>query len=691
VATVLARALLDRKIRRRAIVRATEIGIVAVLYFAVAKASLAFASINPSATPVWPPTGLALGLALVRGYRVIPAIFVGAFAVNLTIAWSPATSFLIAAGNSLEAFLGAFMLNRWLAGPSAFETPLGIAKFALVVAAVATPISATIGVLSLAVARLAELSSVPAVWATWWLGDLAGAVMVAPVIVLWANALQEPLERSNDAERPAIILLAAAVGILAFSPLLPAVAGRNALAFLAVLPLLWAALRRGPKDTALAALILSVFAVWGVAAGRGPFVQSTENESFLLVITFIVSTTLPSLALSAAVASRNRLLKQTQEELYQAQKLEALGQLTGGVAHDFNNLLMVISSGLRLLDRNNDRNRRADIVKSMQQAVDRGATLIRQLLAFARREELHPKLVDVASQIREMEELLQRTLGHNIEIELSVAPTIWPVNVDPTGLELVIINLAVNARDAMPRGGKLRIGARNVTAEKSDFGGFVAITVSDTGTGMSPEVQRRAVEPFFTTKGPGRGTGLGLSQVFGFITQSGGTVQIESETGRGTTVTLTLPKASGDVHLETPFPVPMKTASEEGAVLIVEDDDSVATMVCELIDDLGYRSIRVATAREALDALEQGRSEFDIVFTDIMMPGTMNGIDLARAVRQRLPDLPIVLTTAYAGLAEMPDTEFCVLYKPYGPEQLRQTFAKARRWNSHSPTARLDR
>ena len=254
--------------RRRTILGSTEIGLITILYFALAKASLAFASINPSATPVWPPTGLALGLTLVRGYRVVPAIFVGAFTVNLTIAWTPATSFSIATGNSLEAFLGAFILNKWLAGPSAFESPLGIAKFALVVAGVATPISATIGVLSLAAAGLAQSSSVPAVWATWWLGDLAGAVMVAPVIVLWADAMQEPREWPNEAETLAIVLLAAIVGMLAFSPLLSAVAGRNALAFLAVLPLLWAALRRGQKDTALAALILSIFAVWGVRQGE---------------------------------------------------------------------------------------------------------------------------------------------------------------------------------------------------------------------------------------------------------------------------------------------------------------------------------------------------------------------------------------------------------------------------------------
>jgi CheY-like chemotaxis protein len=196
---------------------------------------------------------------------------------------------------------------------------------------------------------------------------------------------------------------------------------------------------------------------------------------------------------------------------------------------------------------------------------------------------------------------------------------------------------------------------------------------------MSPEARLRAVEPFFTTKGPGRGTGLGLSQVFGFITQSGGTLEIESEIGRGTRITLTLPKAAREFHPETAVLAPTKAPSEEGAVLVVEDDDSVAAVVCEMIVNLGYRTVRVGTAGEALEALEQGQSTFDIIFSDIMMPGTMNGIDLARAVRQRIPGLPIVLTTGYAGLAASVDTEFSVLHKPYGPEQLRQTLAKARR------------
>ena len=245
-----------------------------------------------------------------------------------------------------------------------------------------------------------------------------------------------------------------------------------------------------------------MFAVWGAAVARGPFIQPTLDESFLLVIAFIVSTTLPSLMLSAAVSSRNLILEQTQEELFQAQKLEAIGQLTGGVAHDFNNLLMILSASLRMLDRPSQVDRRAEIMKSMHHAIDRGANLIRQLLAFSRRETLHPEVIDVAERVAGMDELLQRTLGTAIRVKLKFPPDLWLIEVDPTQLELVILNLAVNARDAMPQGGSLIVRAKNIQASETNPGEFVSIRVSDTGTGMTPDVQARAFEPFYTTKGP---------------------------------------------------------------------------------------------------------------------------------------------------------------------------------------------
>lgn len=654
-----------------------ELVLVGILYFALAKASLVFASVHPSSSPIWPPTGLAVGLVLVRGYRILPAIFVAAFIANLTTAGSPATSVVIALGNSLEAYIAALLLNRWAAGAEAFESPLGIAKFVAIVTVLSTPISATIGVTALSLAGYAPWNDFVTIWATWWLGDLAGAVLVAPAVVLWAQRLpkKEPLEKIEEA---IIVLVAITIGAIAFSPLLNHQSSRNALAFLAVLPLLWAALRQGQRETATVALILSGFATWGVAARVGPFAQATLNDSFILLIAFIVSATLPSLALSAAVISRKReaqaVLEQTREELFQAQKLEAIGQLTGGIAHDFNNLLMVISAGLRMMDRPEHSEQRSEILSSMTQAVERGASLTRKLLSFARRETLHPENINVAARIDAMRGLLERSLREDIKVEIISQADLWPITVDPAQLELVILNLAVNARDAMPGGGLLKLLAKNVSTPEGEF---VSIIVSDTGTGMAPEVRERAFEPFFTTKRGGRGTGLGLSQVYGFANQSGGSAHIDSALTRGTTVTLLLPRAHG-------MPRPQATSSDSseegdgsGVVLVVEDDDNVATVVCDMIRQLGYETRRVSSANEALRMLESG-SHFDLLFSDIVMPGGMNGIELAKAVRLQQPNLPIVLTSGYPGTAQINDSFFPLLHKPYHPAELNKILNEAR-------------
>jgi PAS domain S-box-containing protein len=288
---------------------AAEVAAIAAVYFLVAKASLEFASLNPSATPIWPPTGLALGVILLRGHRLLPAIFLGALLANATTAGGLPASTAIAAGNTLEAFVGAFLINRWAGGAAAFQTPYGIGQFAVIVAAASTPVSASIGVAALSLAGSASLGDLPAIWATWWLGDAAGAVMVAPAVVLWSRALRQPANAQRTPhEGIALHAFAIVIGAVAFSPLLPSAPGRNALSFLAVLPLLWTALRRGPRDTSTVALILSAFAVWGTAAGEGPFTQATLNASFLLLVSFVASVTIPSLALSAAVASRDHAL-----------------------------------------------------------------------------------------------------------------------------------------------------------------------------------------------------------------------------------------------------------------------------------------------------------------------------------------------------------------------------------------------
>ncbi|HEY5758177.1 MAG TPA: ATP-binding protein [Steroidobacter sp.] len=376
---------------------------------------------------------------------------------------------------------------------------------------------------------------------------------------------------------------------------------------------------------------------------------------------------------------RTQMIERTriEDSLRQAQKIEALGQLTGGVAHDFNNLLMVILGGLEMLDHTDEVARRKLLMDGMRQAAHRGASLTRQLLAFSRRQALQPQPVDLERQIGGMRELLARSLGGNAQVQLDISQDLWPVHVDPGELELVLLNLAVNARDAMPKGGAIVIRARNAPAVHIDGlrGDFVRLSIIDTGVGMTTEVQRRVFEPFFTTKDVGKGSGLGLAQVYGFAQQSGGNVLIESEVGRGTTVALLLPRSVVKPQKDGP---PAEDLIPEaavhgaaGKVLLVEDDDDVAVMVSRMLGRLGYRVRRVASASSALAALAED-DKVDLVFSDIMMPGDMDGVELGREVCQRGANIPVLLTSGYADAASgRAETEgFDVLRKPYSLAEL---------------------
>jgi len=373
-------------------------------------------------------------------------------------------------------------------------------------------------------------------------------------------------------------------------------------------------------------------------------------------------------ALRAQMAERARM----EEALRQAQKIEAIGQLTGGVAHDFNNLLMVIVGGLEALERQTDPARRRSLMEGMQQAAQRGSALTRQLLAFSRRSELKPEPIDLTVRIGEMRELLDRSLRGDVHVRLSFAEGLWPVAVDPGELELVVLNLAVNARDAMPNGGTIEISAANLAdhVEGDLRGDFVRLAVTDEGVGMSDKVKAHVFEPFYTTKDVGRGSGLGLAQVHGFVTQSGGAVRIDSAVGRGTTVTLLLPRSLDtpihrDRHLLHGHLYPER-ANPSGCVLLVEDDDEVAALVKEMLEQLGYEVTRAASAIAALGALSNGR-KVDLVFSDVMMPGGMNGVDLVREIRRRRSDLPVLLTSGYAEAAreDAAAEGISVLPKPY--------------------------
>jgi len=925
---------------------AAQLAGVALAYFVLAKLGLRLASVNPSATPIWPPTGIALAAVLLGGPRMWPAIFAAAFAGNATTAGTLTTSVFIALGNTLEALVGGLLIERWSGGRDTFSTPARVAKFALICAGPATVISATVGVVTLTLAGFAAWSNFNAIWITWWLGDLTGALVVTPAIVLWAATDWRGLA-GEESMRIALGLGGAVlVGLIAFSPLLPRTEYTTPLGFLAILPLVWAALRRGPRDTASVGVILTGFTIWATVKQVGPFSHLGINESFLLLLTFMISLSVPSLVLAADVAVRQRseenlrrtqneldervrertaaladanihlheaqrlanlgswswdieqnrvswseqlfeiygqsperfrgtveefigfvhpddraqvrhsieaalaegnefsheerilrpdggirhlhsigevmrdergralrmlgicldvterkraesalreseqsyqmlvtsvrdyaifmldpqghlrswnsgaanikgysadeiigrhfslfytdedraqgapehalavvaregryetqgwrlrkdgsrfyasvvmdairneageligfakitrdvteqrdaqiALEQTREQLAQSQKMEALGQLTGGIAHDFNNLLMIVSGYAQILHKRLSDAKDMQAVEAIRAATDRGERLTRQLLAFSRRQQLTPVVVDLRARIDAVRDMLAPSLRGNIIFVSDIEDKIWPVEVDLGELELALVNIAVNARDAMPDGGTITLQARNVVLKPGSAAGpvtgdFVALAVIDTGNGIAPDLLARVFEPFFTTKPVGKGTGLGLSQVHGFANQSGGAVTVTSEEGKGTAVTIYLPRSRRALPAAAGEDAPSTPEQAQGTVLLVEDSRDVAEVTITLIEQLGYRVVRAENAAEALRHLQQG-VQVDLVFSDIVMPGPMNGLALAEACRERFPELPVLLTTGYSDAAQAADGRFDILRKPF--------------------------
>jgi CheY-like chemotaxis protein len=360
--------------------------------------------------------------------------------------------------------------------------------------------------------------------------------------------------------------------------------------------------------------------------------------------------------------------------------MDALGQLTGGVAHDFNNLLMIINGHLRTIKKLiKDDQRGLQAIDAIETATRRGETLTRQLLTFSRRQQLSPAVIDIGQRIDSLRGMLSRSLGSATELKTSIEPAIWPVEVDAGEFELALVNIAVNSRDAMPDGGVMSIFAKNVRLERgqvaSDLAGdFVALTVADSGSGIAPDILPKVFDPFFTTKRIDKGTGLGLSQVYGFAHQSGGTVTIDSDVGSGTRVTIYMPRAKSGAPAARTNEQPADEIAGGGLVLLVEDNPVVADVSATMLSELGFGVETVADATAALRALEAGKT-FELMFSDIVMAGQMDGIALARVVRQRRPDLPILLATGYSQAADAAQDEFSILRKPYQITQLGRAIA----------------
>jgi signal transduction histidine kinase len=398
---------------------------------------------------------------------------------------------------------------------------------------------------------------------------------------------------------------------------------------------------------------------------------------------------------TAELASANRqLLAQIEERermemtLRQMQRLEAVGQLTSGVAHDFNNLLTVVLGNISFLERQFAEHgidgKMSQRLGYMRAAAERGAKLTDHLLSFSRRQRLEPKVLDLSGSVSGMRDLLQSTLGGTVHIETRLAPHLWPALVDPTQLELAVLNLAINARDAIGGDGIIEVCTANVTLgypdapEEPSAGEYVEICVRDNGSGMSPEVRAKVFEPFFTTKEIGKGSGLGLSQVLGFAKQSGGGVCINSRPGEGTSVHIFLPRAQSAAVAGEAAPRPAVTTDATGArILLVDDDNAVRDVTAALLRDLGYQVKGAGSGAKALELLKDSASGFDLIVIDFAMPG-MNGAELARQVRKMHPALPVLFVTGFAertALAGEPDAH--IISKPFITAELSEKVRRA--------------
>ncbi|HTZ94827.1 MAG TPA: ATP-binding protein [Terriglobales bacterium] len=374
--------------------------------------------------------------------------------------------------------------------------------------------------------------------------------------------------------------------------------------------------------------------------------------------------------------------KQLEDQLRQSQKMEAVGQLAGGVAHDFNNLLMIIQGRTeRIMERALEGDATHKDAREIKEASERATALTRQLLAFSRKQVLQPKLLDMNQVVAEVGRMLQRLIGENIEVELHTAASLWPVKVDRVQMEQAVLNLALNARDAMPSGGKLTIATRNVAMDEVQAkeqgsirsGNYVALEVRDTGTGMDAETQGHIFEPFFSTKELGKGTGLGLASVYGLVKQSGGCISFQSKLGHGTTFIIYLPESAGEMPTKPQAALPTVRTQGSETILVVEDEDQIRDMVCQYLQQNGYSVLHAQNGKDALEIAQRYRGSIHLLLTDVVMP-EMSGHELARDLRRVRPRCKILLTSGYpehAAVSERASNQSAeTLQKPYALNQL---------------------
>ncbi len=771
-------------------------------YFVVAKLGLRYATIGPSISPVWPPTGLAIAALVLFGLRYWPAVLAGAFLANATTSIPTLAAFGIACGNATEAATAAYLLLR-RDGPQVRFDELGSVRTLVGVAApLGTLASAATGVTTLWLAHVISSSGVVSAFGLWWAGDYLGALVTTPVLLTWLGPSVARMDRRATLKLLALVGGAVLAAAVVFGNLVsPSFLQPAQYPYLLFPFVIGAALRFGPRGATLLTLTVALLAVAHTVRGGGPFVMLSIPSTDVALLIYVGVLAITGLFMSPAVARRLKAegalreahghlqavinssplaiytvdaggnvrswnpaaetlygwkaddviggplamitqgaahqqgvrervfrgetlrgiettaskkdgtpvtvslaaaplqdaggrvtgtlliaadlteMRRLEVQYRQAQKMEAVGRLAGGIAHDFNNLLTAIlgTSGLLLEDGGMDARTRLD-VQEIEKAAKRAAGLTRQLLVFSRQQVLEPQILDLNAVVGDLQRMLGRLIGEDIELHTQLASEVGAVQADPGQLQQAIVNLVVNARDAMPNGGRVTIETADVDLDPrqpeahtlTQPGPYVLLAVHDTGVGMDAATKARLFEPFFTTKEPGRGTGLGLATVYSIVKQSSGYIWAYSEVGQGTTFKIYLPRVAGTPEKAvSQTPATLAVGSE--TVLVVEDQAEVRGLTTRILEARGYTVLAAENAGAATHLAERYVKRIDLLLTDVVMPG-VNGRELAVRLTAQRRDLKVLFVSGYTGEAirqhGLLELDAAFLQKPFSPDVL---------------------
>ncbi len=633
-------------------------------------------------TPLWPPVGLAVALTYIGGYRLLPGFVLGSLALGLNYhAWPVALSLALA--QIVQPIVDVRIMKALN-----FDPKLERVRDPIVISLIAGPVGSFLAAL-LAVSLYYVFGTRPAGvlpydFMLWWLRDWLGVMVTAPLVFAWVYGRSAAWTWPRIGEAIALVLTLFAGSQLMFG-LWGIFATRDVpIAFLFFPIVGWAGLRFGARGSTTVVALLSAFAIAIAGMGIGPFAAFPVEFTQFLLFTFLALGSLSGLMLAAIMAERDDAMTKRlilEEQLRHSQKMEAVGRLAGGIAHDFNNLLTAIIGYTEIvltsLDPKDER--RAD-AEEIGRAAMRAADLTRQMLAFSRRQVLQPKIIDLNIALSKVEPMLRRVIGEDIVMSVTGKATSAFVRVDPGQVEQVVMNLVVNARDAMPQGGRLTVETADAVldgvalADSPDArpGAYVLLSVTDSGTGMSPEVRARIFEPYFTTKDVGKGTGLGLSTAYGIVRQSEGHISVSSEIGLGTTFRIYLPRS------EAPEQSAAETIGEKMPggtehILLVEDDPSVRRLSNELLVRLGYSVTAAASGRAGLALGSDDTRHFDLALCDVIL-GDMSGPAVAEALSALRPAIRVLYMSGYTDEAIVKtgvlDEGKPFLQKPFTPMQL---------------------